>query len=362
MLGRWFASCTFGVAAAAAGLPCACASAPSGEEDAGESSTETGDGGVVETAPQDACAGAAEVSTGTWHGSLRGYAGDLGGACGGGGPDAFLHLALTEPSDVIVWGRGVGFVPRIGVAAGECLPDAWLGCSEGLPLVLGNLPADGALSLVVGADPDDPVLDSPAPAEGESDAMAFEVDVLVRRILGAGEICRPESKGRCATGSACLEGDQGWRCTVLEGDTCATAQVVAIPAVTPVPIELEIDVLAPQTDAHHHGCTGLRMRERVIRLALSAELDPMAELEISTDDPTVGLAGRAPGCQAADEIACMAPGAGTGVTFTAAGVWAAAGVEPFVFVELPDLPGPPDPPPDGDPVDPIVIRLEVVDG
>lgn len=338
----------------------ACGAAdPDGESDAeSESEGGTGTGGFEPAEASDLCEVAPTLSTGVWPGTLRGAASSLGGACDLGGPDAFLRVALAHPADLQVQARGVGFVPRVGLLPGGCVAGPALACSQTLPATLSNLPAGAEIVVSVGIDVDDPALSSPTPAQGEPDPLAFEVDLFVRRVLGPGEYCKPPAVGRCVAGTACLEsaGDGAWRCQLLDGDTCTQAQSLAVPAQTPAPVVVELDPLQPQSDAHHHTCTGARLRERVIRVALASGMSPTADLVVRVTDPGVGLALRSPGCAAEDEIACAAAGPSTSVIFPNAGEAAAAGIEPFVFVELPDPPAP-EPQPS-----PVEVSFEVVDG
>jgi hypothetical protein len=331
-------------------------------EEGSETEGGTDTGGLEAAEADDLCDVAPTLSTGRWPGTLRGAASNLGGACGMGGPDAFVRIAVAHPADIRVQARGVGFEPRVGLLPGGCVEGPELACAQTLPATVDDLPAGSEVVVAVGIDPDDPALSSPTPGEGEPDPLAFEIDVLVRRILAVGDYCKPDSVGRCATGSACLEdaADGAWRCMQLEADTCGNPQVLVLPAETTEPVVIELDPLAVQSDAHHHSCTGARLRERVVRVDLDPGTSATADLIVRVTDPEVGLALRSPGCEADEEIACDAPGASTSVTFPNVGSAAASGVSPFVFVELPD---PPDPPPDGgEPPDPIPVSFEVVDG
>jgi hypothetical protein len=67
------------------------------------------------------------------------------------------------------------------------------------------------------------------------------------------------------------------------------------------------------------------------------ELGPQDSLQIGVAQPAVGLALRAPGCLASEELACMAPRpSGAQVVIAAPDQLRQAGVAPFLFVELPE--------------------------
>lgn len=339
------------------GVP-GCEVAAPGAEEGGESESESGTGGFEEAELADRCSAAPSVSTGLWPGNLRGAGVDAEGACEMGGPDVFAKVALPYAADLVVEARGVGFVPRVSVLPASCTEGRSLGCGEGIPLALHDVPAGAELYVAVGIAPDDPALLEPPPSAGEVDGLTVELDLLVRRILEDGDYCQPPGVGRCRTGSACLaDAEDGvFRCEVLVADTCASAERVDLPALTEEPVVLEIDPTDLHSDAHQHACFGSRVREAVYRLALSPETSATADVIVSTTATDVGMALRSPGCLSTDEIACSEPGPPASVTFPNAGEVSAQGVEPMLFVELPD------PPPDGEPADPISVEIEVVDG
>ncbi len=300
---------------------------------AGEAST----GDVYEPSEDatDQCDLAPVVGAGRHHGTLRGNAPELGGACGLGGPDAFFRLAVPRRSDVWLQGYGVGFVPRVGVLPYTCTTD-WthrtLACTEGVGTWLLDVAAGSSLVVSVGVDEDDPVLDGAPPSDG-ADPLKFALDVRLRNVLEPGDACEPAGIGRCGSGSACLPaptddpeaGPGPSVCTTLLGDTCQTAVPVALDTGVTV---LEIDPATPQTDAHVHSCGGARSRERVLRLEL-----PHAgahALEIRTDHAEVGLALRAPGCLPEDERNCVDRDTPPAVL-----VAQVSGSVAWLFVELP---------------------------
>jgi hypothetical protein len=287
----------------------------------------------------DQCELAPVIGAGRHHGSLRGNAPELSGACGLGGPDAFFRLAVPRRSDVWLQGYGAGFVPRVGVLPSTCTTD-WaertLACTEGVGTWLLDVAAGSSLVVSVGVDEDHPVLDEPPPTEGV-DPLEFALDVELRNVLEPGEPCLPQGVGRCGSGTTCLaepspedDPDAAPRpavCTAIPGDTCQTA--VVVPVATGVSM-VEIDPAMPHTDAHAHSCVGARRRERVLRLELPGA-GPHA-LEIRCDHPDIGLAVRAPGCLVEDERGCVSDAPPP--TVLAVEV---SGPEAFLFVELPPV-------------------------
>lgn len=309
----------------------------------GGAGSSTGEDYVPSNEATDQCELAPEIGAGRHHGSLRGNAAELSGACGLGGPDAFFHLAVPRRSDVWLQSYGVGFVPRVGVLPRACTSE-WasrtLLCAEGVGSWLLDVAAGSSLVVSVGVDEASPLLDEPPPNEGP-DPLGFALDVELRNVLEPGEPCLPLGMGRCGSGTACLpepppedsepDAPPGPSvCTLLEGDTCQTAVAVAVLSGL---TEVAIDLATPQTDAHVHSCGGGRRRERVLRLELPGE-GPHA-LEVSTEHPGVGLALRAPGCLVEDERGCVDPeGAQPAVLAVEL-----SGDVAFLFVELPPVEG-----------------------
>jgi hypothetical protein len=147
------------------------------------------------------------------------------------------------------------------------------------------------------------------------------------------------------------EDGERWLCTDLVGDRCSDPERVAV-ALTDGRGELVVDPAQPQSDAHRHSCTGGGTRERVLQLRLPAGIGAMHSLLIASDTPQIGLALRAPGCLAGDELDCGAPApGGTQVTIVAPDELQRAGVEPYLFVELPEP---------GVLADPVSLRVRVV--
>lgn len=314
-----------------------------GEDDeAGESSS----GGAVEDSPgpQDparSCEDAPRAKQGRFAGTLRGdeLVPSDGGVCGGGGPDQFLRVMVPLRADLRVEARGRGFVPRVGLSSG-CVGGSTLACGAGGIATVTDIDGGTELVLAIGADPAEfSALLAEEPAIEGSDPLSFEVDVGMTPVLSADEVCMPEVLGRCATGTLCMppssEGD-AWRCTALDGDSCADPERVTL-KLTDGAGTLTVDPNRPQSDAHHHSCTGGGTRERVLQVRLPGGLGPLDSLRIRSERPEVGLAVRAPSCLGSDELGCGAPEiGGTEVTIVDPSELYAAGVAPYVFVELPD--------------------------
>ena len=293
----------------------------------------------------DQCGLAPTIGAGRHEGTLRGKASELDGACGLGGPDAFLRLDVPRRSDVRLQAYGVGLVPRVGALPHTCATD-WtsrtLACTQGVGTWLLDVAAGSSLVISVGADEDLPVLKQAPPMEGP-DPLAFVLDVELRNVLEPGEPCEPATRGRCGTGTLCLpepppedapDAEPGpAMCVPLLADTCQTAEPWPIgPGVNRV----EIDPATPQTDAHAHSCGGARRRERVLQLRLP-EGGPHA-LEIRADRPEVGLAVRAPGCLPSDERGCVDPDPLAPDAPPVLGAVELSDPEAFLFVELPAEP------------------------
>lgn len=288
--------------------------------------------GEVPEIPGDRCGDPITAAIGSFVVTLHDAASDLDGACGLGGPDVFARLGIARRADLRVSARGRGFVPRVGILGG-CTHD-WeghtLGCSDGLPTTVLDMPAGSDVLLAIGIAADDPVL---ATADGDDDLLV-EVQTSLRPVLSLGERCA-EDRGRCETGTSCTPADDGVaRCVAIAGDTCASAEVVVLTAGEPQSIA--IDPAIVQTDAHAHGCIGARRPDRVLRLELPPSLPADSSLAITTDALEIGLAARGPGCLASDEIACAVPtAAGTALVVDDVGAVLGAGRTVFAFVELP---------------------------
>lgn len=292
-------------------------------------------------APADLCDDALLVSHGLYVGNLRDAKPDpaTAGVCGGGGPDTFLRVELPVRADLHVRARGNGFTPRLSLAPDDCLGGREIACAVDAPIALRDLAGGTVVRVSVGVE-QHVFVDmnkSPAP-EGAPDPLAFELDIGLTRVLGPGDVCEPASRGRCSDGSLCLAADDRGAvpvCTTLPADTCSTAQPVTLVLDLDGRGSLDIDPAVAQTDAHHHSCGGDGTRERVMRLHLPAA-PPARALEIAASRPDIGLAVRAPSCLLADEVTC-APGteAAARVVISNLPALRAAGIEPYLFIELP---------------------------
>ncbi len=319
-----------------------------GGESSGTSDTE-GPPGSDAQAPSEDCADAPAIAQGSFAGSLRDRTPDpvIGGVCGGGGPDVFLRVQVPLRADLRVEARGNGFTPRVSLAPLGCLSAPMLTCGVDGVVELADLEEGTMVNLAVGLDAESfAALAEQAPADDGTDPLGFVVDVGMTRVLARGEACRPAARGRCGAGSLCMqeltvadedgEADEVWSCTPLAGDNCIDPERVSV-ALMGSEGTLIVDPDLPQSDAHHHSCTGEGTRERVIRLRLPALLGPQISLQIRTERPEIGLALRAPGCLANEELACAAPSpAGSQVTIVAPDELQRAGIEPYLFVEMPE--------------------------
>jgi hypothetical protein len=337
-------------AAALASALAACTPADPDPPDA-PGGSETGDTTgptIAAPAPTDACEDAPLLTYGRHRGTLRSYelAPAPAGVCRGGGPDAFARVGATVRADLHIEARGVGFVPRLSLAPDDCAPAREIACADGSALELRDLTVGTVVRVSVGADPDvfsDLNLQS-AP-NGAPDPLEYDLDIAFTRVLAAGEACLPASRGRCADGTMCLASAEGSAhvCTTLPGDTCATAEHFTVVLDADGLASATVDVAAPHTDAHRGSCSGAGRREHVLRLGLPPS-PPERALEVHATRDDTGLAARAPGCLADEEVACAAPTAGGArIVIPRLATLRAAGVEPYLFVELPepDAPGPP---------------------
>lgn len=346
---------------ALAGTACgggASGGASGGSADVGEGSSsgdESGGNAPQLQVPSESCAAAPAVGQGRFAGNLRDRGPDplLNGVCGGGGPDVFLRVEVPLRADLHVEARGVGFTPRVSLAPPGCQQAPMLVCDGGGVVGLEDVGAGTVVTLAIGAEPElfTSLSDVPVP-DGEPDPLAFTVDVGMRRVLAAGEVCMPPSRGRCGAGTLCLpeistadtdsetdtDGDDAslWTCMAQAGNGCIEPEELAVQLVAGVG-SIIVDPDQPQSDVHRHSCTGAGTRERVLRLTMPEELGPLDSLELRVAAPEVGLALRAPGCFASDELACMgARPSGAQVVIAAPDELRQAGVAPYLFVELPE--------------------------
>ncbi len=350
-------------------LLCACAAEggagdPSGTEETGDTGEEYAPPDPVE--PSNLCETAPEVGAGRFEGELAELAEELGGPCGGGGPDAFLRVRLPRRADLRVAAEAEGFVPKVGVLPSSCVPDRELACSEdGSPVTITDLPAGSEVLVVVGAAVPG---DLPAANAG---SLAFAVDVGPTWVLGLDEPCFPPELGRCAHGTTCApdpetipeEGEEGepsgYRCRVLPGDHCATAVLLDVALAVGESTQVEVALAPELTDAHAQSCVGEGRVDHVLQLRFDpamATLEPGAELQVASVTPDVGLALRAPGCTVDAELDCAEPSSMAGestVTFPVVAQAATDGQSVFLFVEAPSA---------EDPLSTVELDLSVVDG
>ncbi|PCC69535.1 hypothetical protein SAMN02745121_06342 [Nannocystis exedens] len=328
-----------GLALTLAHAGCTAPGAETTEGSGGEDSSTSGVWAEA-PAPADACPDALLVSHGRYRGNLRAMKPDdaTGGVCGGGGADGFLRVEVPVRADLRVAARGVGFVPRLSFAPDDCLGGREIACAADAPLELRDLAGGTVLRLAVGIDPTvfSDLKQKPAP-EDDPDPLSFDLEIGLTRVLDAGEVCEPASRGRCVAGTLCMTSAPGEppACTTLPADTCSTALRTPVVLGDAGEAALVVDPALPQTDAHAHSCGGAGLRERVLQLDLPA-VPPARALEITVSRPDVGLAVRTPGCLATDEVACAAGiGAPARVVIDRLAARRAAGIAPYLFVELP---------------------------
>lgn len=345
----------------AVGAAWGCSKAGGGAADAG--SEGGSDGGTTEgpllaetVSPSDECSDAPLVAQGRFSGTLRDRTPDaaIGGVCGGGGPDVFLRISVPLRADLRIEARGNGFTPRVSLAPTGCLAGPMLACGADGILAISDLGEGTRLDLAIGVDAASFVAlsDLAAPTGGDDDPLDFEVDVAMTRVLAEREVCKPTGRGRCASGTLCMlapkmddAGDEGdedaagierWVCTDVPANRCEDPELVTVKLFADAGA-LSIDPDQPQADVYRHSCTGEGTRERVLRLVLPPSLGPRDSLQIWSDRPEIGLALRAPGCLASDELDCSLPSpAGSRVTIVAPDELQRMGVQPYLFVELPE--------------------------
>lgn len=330
-------------------LACDGGGAGDGGDDAapaeGSSTGATSDAGPTpdEQVPSALCEEAPRAVQGRFSGTLRGeevQTPTTEGVCGAGGPERFLRLMVPARADLRVEARGLGFVPRVSLTPAGCLGAPRLVCSADGSAGLSDVAEGTELTLTIGADPDEfAAMAAAAAPEDGPDPLGFVVDVGLVPVLKAGDVCMPQVLGRCAGGTLCMATaaeDEAWRCTELGGDRCADPERVTLKLVDGAGT-LTIDPNLPQSDAHRHSCTGGGTRERVLQVHIASDMRPQDSLRIHSLRPEVGLAVRAPGCLGTDESACGAPRVGGAqVTIAEPRALQAAGVSPYLFVELPE--------------------------
>lgn len=263
---------------------------------------------------------------------------------GNGGPIGFVRIDIPIRADLIVHARAAQVLPRLAILQAGCASEALdrdrlLACADALPLVVEDLRPGTELLLAIGAAPDDPALATPSPDPGTLDPLEVEIDLSLRAVIDEGFLCTP-ALGRCETGTLCLIEGEVARCRRPDADSCTNPTALEL-----LPIGesllLAIDTADPHGDAHAHTCTGWRRPERVHRLLLPAEISPTARLEIVADDPRVGLAVRMPDCLPEHAQACAPADLEGGPHALIVGegqlpIWAAQGIAPLLFVELPN--------------------------
>lgn len=272
----------------------------------------------------DQCDSAPAIVTSVHEGTLFAAAADLAIesviGCGIDGGDVFVRVTTSARVDVTVTAVGSGFVPGVAIVGSSCTEA--FACASGLSATALDVAAGTELAIAIGIGADDPALAAAAAPED----LAFELRIETNAVLASGAACGLPGQGRCATGTMCLADDEGIAtCTIVEGDTCATATEVELTAGSAI---VMVDPAVPYSDAHQHECAGARRRDRVLHVQWPA---PGGTLVASTTAPDVGLAMRGPGCTVTEALACTAASESGAVIETI--VDGAGGA--FVFVELP---------------------------
>lgn len=303
----------------------------------------TGDAPEIEG---DTCESAPVVATSVYTGTLFAAAADLAipsaDGCEMDGADAFIRVITAARADVTVAAKGSGYSPSVAIVGPSCTEA--LACATGLPATALDVPAGTELVIAIGVGKDDAAL---AAATAPED-LAYELTIATTGVLPSGASCGLPGQGRCVTGTACLADEEGRStCTIVEGDTCASATPIDLGAGSAT---VTVDPAVPYSDAHQHGCSGARRRDRVLHVQWPA---PGGTLVASTTAPDVALAIRGPGCAASEAIACAAAtDDGASVEAITGGAGGA-----FVFIELPaDDPAAPD----VDPAPPFDVVLDLV--
>ncbi len=300
------------------------AQATTGGEDEGSSESSGSSGGERLEDGYNVCLAAPAVSPGRFRGTLENKDSSGGGACGAGGPDVFVRIGVARRSDLRVFARGDGYEPRVGVFGNDCanpFEDAGLLCTQGVPGWVADVAPGTELYVSVGA--------SPSELE-QSPTGAYELEVETRRVLERGELCLPEDRGRCATGTVCASAIDGEPavCVELAGDQCSDAISVDVDRGTTA---LSVEPEAVHSDAHAHACGGERTPERVYRLDLpTLGLDASLRVE---GERVLALAARGPTCLPDEESACARDDEGLEPAFLLEGPLP-TGL--YLFVELPE--------------------------
>lgn len=321
--------------------------AEAGSEDS--SGGTTGEPLLAQTViPSDECSQAPKVAQGRFSGSLREVSPDsaTGGVCGGGGPDVFLRIEVPLRAELRVEARGNGFTPRVSLAPVGCLAGPTLACGGDGLVALTDLGAGTVLDLAIGVDAATfAALAAVTAPPGGEDPLDFAVDVAMTRVLATDAVCMPAALGRCSSGTLCLPApmadddplaEERWVCTEVPANRCEDPEQVTVQLVEEIETVI-VDPNQPQADAYSHSCIGEGTRERVLRLALPESLGPQDSLKIWAERPEIGLALRAPSCLVSDELDCSPPSpAGSQVMIEAPDELRQAGVQPYLFVELPE--------------------------
>lgn len=276
------------------------------------------------------CRAASSLTPGNYGGTLFNADEDEGGACGLGGPDAFLRVAVAARADVRATATAEGFTPRVELRGDGCPGGTALACGlDGDAAVARNVPAGVELLVVIGIDPESPALQG-----GTAASLAFDVRVEATPVLEEGDVCRPPELGRCVDGTACVgpipDGPPAaYTCQEVPGDACGgTMPSVSVTGDGTT----TVDVPSSLGDTHQLGCDEAATGGAELALALELDANLGVEQTLRIDAADVRLAVRSPWCDASAEIACVEPGAGP-LDIPGVGELAARGERPVLLME-----------------------------
>ncbi len=297
----------------------------------GETTGEPSD--PVEVALSASCAAAPELNAGRWKADFSGSVGNLGTLCGVEGPELFGRITMGIRGDLVARVGGQGGPLRLALTAPVCIDlDVPELCDDtGQELELRDLPLGTQVLARVGSDIGTPGW----------------LDVEVRTVLAEGDVCEPESRGRCEATTTCeqdpIEGGAKI-CRPVLGDSCARPlDAVVDLASTGLAGSVMLPVDPAIGDEHAHSCfdSGSAARDAVVRLELTNDelVADDARLNLSVlsggNGADIGLAARGPGCETLEEIACSAgQGAATSIEIDDLGRRARRGEPIYVFVEF----------------------------
>lgn len=318
-------------------------SGTSGEPDT-DTDTDTDTGYQTVPSWNQECELAPPIFSGTTPGTFHDLLTAPGEYCGASQVPIFGQLDIEHRADIEISVSAVGFEPSLLIAPANCDLTAAQCLDTSAPVMLRDYQPGSSLRVIVAVPEGHPDLMTPPPEEGPGN-LDFSVMITKYPVKELGERCGSKELGRCAAGGVCQPTDPDnlegiWTCVAVSADSCNDPEVVELAA---DPVAVVLDPLL-QSDAHYHSCTGDLRPERVFAVQLPADVTDGQKLIVRSPD-AVGLAMRAPGCLAADEVACVAEdpqgaaieleGIMTPEGFLGLQGMRVAGIRPLLFVELP---------------------------